>query len=331
MSYPPSSPPSPPPPVFEVNVHWPLWTVYPACVMLFWGLYLVVVPRLSQRFVLDYRGWTHGQQMVWGQTINYLIHSVLVIVPLISVMASSGSELRAAGLYPFYDEIAYIDVCLSLGYMSFTLPWSCRVFFWMRRRDLGTNKGLILHHVAVVVAELVYLLTQVAPWYGALSLVLFELSNLNAAPHLLMTQLRYTGPWHFLNGVCFLITYTGSRVIACTVIGVMYVRDVALLRTDEWGMWLALGFSLAAYWVLMGLSYMWFQRDVMAVTHMELQRYFGREYLSKCCTLRKARAPSPKTQRARQAQAQTLAALAASSTTTASQKGASQPLAAGRL
>ena len=313
---PPSAPPPPaPPPSVVVRVHWPLYTVYPASVLFFWFLYLAVIPWLSNRYCFDYRGWMVHQQMAWGQNVNYLVHSVVVIIPLVVVMNTHGSELYAAGLLPYYNELAYIDICLSLGYMSFTLPWSLHVWFRMKRRDMGTNKGLIVHHVAVVVAEVVYLLTQVAPWYGALSLILFELSNLNAAPHLLMTQLRYSGPLHFINGVCFLITYTGSRIIACTILGVLYVIDYARLDSDEWAAWLALGVCIAVYWVLMVLSYFWYQRDVMKVTHQELKRYLGADYLRRCCPcaasaprslLRTPGSKASQTPRQCQAQAQAL-------------------------
>lgn len=269
-------------PAVVVNVHWPLYTVYPGCTILFWFLYLIVTPRLSSHYVAAYDSWMPRAQMVWGQVINYLIHSILVIIPLISVLAKDGAALRDAGLYPYYSEFAYVDVCLSLGYMSFTLPWSINVYFVMKRRDMGTNRGLIIHHCAVVVAEVVYLLTQVAPWYGAISLILFELSNLNAAPHLLMTQLQYTGRWHFLNGLCFLVTFTGSRIIACTVVGILYTRDYASLDSEDAALWVTVGLSLASYWVLMALSYFWFYRDVMTVAHAELKRYLGDEYWRRC-------------------------------------------------
>ena len=103
--------------------------------------------------------------MIWRQCINYLLHSVIMVVGLVAVLVTNeASELRSAGLLPHYSAFAYADVCLSLGYMSFTLPWSFYVYFWLGRRDMGTNKGLIAHHCAVVVAELVYLLTQTSPW-----------------------------------------------------------------------------------------------------------------------------------------------------------------------
>ena len=97
-----------------------------------------------------------------------------------------------------------------------------------------------------------------SPRYGALALVLFEVSNLNAAPHLLMTQLDYRGTAHFLNGIAFLITcvlpprlprssvapaqlslrprspsllrYTGSRIIGCTILGAVYLREYVCLN-----------------------------------------------------------------------------------------------------
>lgn len=261
----------------EVNVYWPLYTIYPGSTVFFWALYLFIAPWASKRWVVEYECWTLSQQKVWRQTIAFLLHSWLLVVGLVCVLAipSEGEQLRHAGLLPHYSAAAYADVCLSLGYMSFTLPWSIYGYFWLKQRDLGTNKGLILHHTAVVVAELVYLLTQTSPWYGALALVLFEVSNLNGAPHMLMTQKKYSGIWHLLNGLMFLVTFTGSRVIACTVVGAFYIKDYVEMQSSDVGIWVMVGVSLVCYCILMGLSYMWFRREVMTVAHFELKRYFG--------------------------------------------------------
>ena len=278
---PPNAPPSP----VTVNVHWPLYSIYPAAAAIFWLNYLYLTPWLSNKRVQEYRDvWLPAKRMSWGQNVNYLLHSVLLVFGLVGeLLSDEADELRDAGLRPHYSAFAYSTVCVSLGYMSFTLPWSFNVWFRLKRRDMGTSQGLIVHHCCVVVAELVYLLTQTSPWYGALSLVLFEISNLNAAPHLLMTQLDYRGAAHFLNGIAFLVTYTGSRIIGCTVLGAFYLRDYILLDSSDPALWGSVACSLAAFAVLMGLSYYWFYRDVVTVTHYELQQYFGRDYCSKCC------------------------------------------------
>jgi len=270
----------------SVNVFWPLYTIYPAAVVFFWVTYLFLAHWASERWVPDYKHeWSVPQQMVWRQTIAFLLHSYLLVIGLAVVLAvpSELHELRHAGVLPHYSPAAYADVCLSLGYMSFTLPWSIYGWFWLKRRDLGTSLGLMLHHFCVVCAELIYLLTQTSPFYGSLALVLFELSNLNAAPHMLMTQRRYTGIWHMLNGLMFLITFTGSRIIACTVVGGLYIRDYAQMNTSDPSVWVAVGVSLVAYWILMVLSYMWFKQLVFPVAHFELKRYFGDFYYLRCC------------------------------------------------
>ena len=79
--------------------------------------------------------------------------------------------------------------------MSLTLPWSCRHYFCGTQSERNaTRPTLIIHHAWVVIAELVYLLTQTSPWHGILSIVLFEASNLFLMPHHLMTQVRSACP-----------------------------------------------------------------------------------------------------------------------------------------
>ena len=85
-----------------------------------------------------------------------------------------------------------------------------------------------------MVAELVYVLTLTSPWHGSLSLVLFEFSNLFLMPHHLMTQLRYHGRWHFVNGLLFFVTCTLVRVLGCLALGVAYVYDVATFRDTDY-------------------------------------------------------------------------------------------------
>ena len=68
---------------------------------------------------------------------------------------------------------------------------------------------------------------------------------------------------------------TGSRVIACTVVGAFYIKDYVEMQSSDVGIWVMVGVSLVCYCILMGLSYMWFRREVMTVAHFELKRYFG--------------------------------------------------------
>ena len=142
--------PAPSPPPLEVSVHWPLYSVYPASVVLFWILYLCITPKLTRQCVQQYQDWSDSKRMVWGQNVNYFVHSVLLIICLAGVLISpEADELATAGLQPHLSMVAYCGVCFSLGYMSFTLPWSFNVYFRMKRRDMGTNAGQSMRFHAV--------------------------------------------------------------------------------------------------------------------------------------------------------------------------------------
>ena len=263
-----------------VNIHWPLYTVLPICTVLFYATYLGS-HRISSRYVPAYRGWSELNQRIWRQNLCATVHTYVLVLLLSIVVLKSQGDLQAALLLPYYDPLAYCAICLSLAYMLLTLPWSMRHWFGTKRERQATRPTLIVHHLFVVVAELVYLITQTSPWHGALSFVLFEFSNLFLMPHHLMTQLGYRGKAHFWNGIGFFLSCTLVSIAACTVVGGYYARDVATFRPPSHlgvSVWVCISLSLVAYWIILILSWYWYIADVLGEVHKEFQLAFGRGY-----------------------------------------------------
>lgn len=263
-----------------VNVHWPLYSILPGFAIFFYATYLVAAPA-SKRYLKAYSNWSELNQRIWRQNICALLHTYLLVIILLVVVIRSHSDLQGALLKPYYDPLAYSAICLSLGYMMLTLPWSLRHWFGTERERKATRPTLIVHHFFVVVAELVYLITQTSPWHGALSFVLFEFSNIFLMPHHLMTQLQYHGKAHFWNGLGFFISCTFVRVGACTVVGVYYIRDVVNFRPAAAlgaGAWVCVCLSLVSYWIILVLSWYWYVNDVLGEVHKEFKMAFGAQY-----------------------------------------------------
>ena len=274
-----------------VNVHWPLYSVFPASVLFFYAFYFVVTPKLSQRWLGEkYENFSWLNKRIWRQNLCATVHTYLLVVLMIVVVIRSHAALQLALLYPHYDALAYCAVSMSLGYMCLTLPWSLRHFFGSETEKRATRPSLIIHHAFVVCAHLVYLLTQTSPWPGALSLLVFEWSNLHLMPHHLMTQCNYRGKWHVYNGVAFFIFCTFVRVIGATVLFGFYVRDVVAFKphlvlgaANAAGAWVSVLLSLTAYLVILALSIYWYVKEVLSEVQKEFKQIFGpRWYLCGC-------------------------------------------------
>ena len=261
---------------------WPILVAYPVSTLFYYALYHGLRPCDAKQ-----RNWPDANWRLFRQNVCALVHSYALVLLLTIVLVVDGSELQRAGLRPFYSPLAYIAVGMSLGYMSMTLPWSLKMYLGTPQERASTRPTLIVHHAFVVLAELVYILTLTSPWYGSLSLVMFEVSNLFLMPHHLMTQLGYHGRLHFLNGLLFFVTCTFVRVLGCLVLGVVYAVDVLRYRDDGAGygagLHVALGLSLVSFWVILMLSAYWYWRDVLREVHKEFKQAFGEKYWLRCC------------------------------------------------
>ena len=274
-----------------VSVHWPLYTVFPASAALFYALYFVGFERFSASCLAEkYDKFSWLNKRIWRQNLCALVHTYALVIVMIVVLARSHAQLQTALLYPHYDVLAYCAVSFSMGYMCLTLPWSLRHYFGSETERRGTRPTLIIHHAFVVLAHLVYLLTQTSPWPGALSLIVFEWSNLHLMPHHLMTQWGYRGKWHVYNGVAFFLFCTFVRVIGAMVLGAFYIRDIVAFRphavlgaANAAGAWVSVLLSLTAYLVILALSIYWYVMEVLSEVHKEFKQIFGPKwYLCGC-------------------------------------------------
>ena len=176
-----------------INVHWPLYTVYPAAIVFFYCAYFLFIP-LGIRLCCQKRFnvLTRLNKRCFIQNINSCLHAFAIVSSLFIVLAGD-HEMRDAGVAPHYNVLAYCEVCVSLGYMSFVLPWSLHMYFVLKARRPYTSATFCVHHATVVVAEVVYLLTQTCALHGALTVALMEFTNWFFLPLILMTQLDIVG------------------------------------------------------------------------------------------------------------------------------------------
>lgn len=256
------------------GVAWPLWTVLPAAVVFWWTFYYVVTPALGRLCAIE--NLTKLNQLCWRQNVTSLLHTLIVVTILVVVFATD-EHLRRTGIAPYYNSLAYADVCVSLGYMLFALPWSLHMRFVLGARRPYVTGEFTLHHCCVVTAELVYLLSNACPFYGAIALMLMEFTNWLYLPFVLMKQAGTTdGPAFLVCGVGLVVSFVGCRLGVCTWVGVAFARDAASGMPD--GLASAVTLSLVAFWTLQCISYWWWAHDVMPQLHATLTRLGGDEY-----------------------------------------------------
>ena len=247
-----------------VNVHWPLYTVYPAAIVFFYCAYFLFIP-LGIRLCCQKRFnvLTRLNKRCFIQNINSCLHAFAIVSSLFIVLAGD-LDMRAAGVAPHYNVLAYCEVCVSLGYMSFVLPWSLHMYFGLKARRPYTSATFCVHHATVVVAEVVYLLTQTCALHGALTVALMEFTNWFFLPLILMTQLDIVGLKKAIAGALFVVVYTVCRMVLCVWVGIDFAIAAARYEPDGdgAGAWAAVAISLLAFWVLLGLSVYWWCRDV---------------------------------------------------------------------
>lgn len=264
-----------------IQLHWPLYYVFPACTAGFYVWYLVspMYPALLPR---AYAQWHELDKKCWRQNTASAVHSLIVVSSLIGIQASD-PEIAIAGLSPYYNWWLYVTASISLAFFSLAFPWSLYMYFFLKARQPYTRLSLCVHHMVVVSALLVYLLTQYCPHQGALAILLMEITNWFYVPHLLLTQLGHKGTLWTANGICFVIAYTSCRIFACTWLAIQMVIDVARFNPPQDVGWAAISVSLGSLYVLLYLSFFWFIADVAPTTHNALKDLLGEDYHRRCC------------------------------------------------
>jgi hypothetical protein len=171
---------------------------------------------------------------------------------------------------------------MSLGYFSFALPMSVVM---SRHGFPYGSKVMVLHHGLVFVAQATYLLTQYPSGYMALSGFLFELTNVFFIPHILLIQTSYGPPMlQTVLGASLVCVYTVARCVACTVLAVRSLSDLAHFAppTEATACWLATLVGLSCFWGLLFVSWYWYFTSILPSLHAGLQSACGDTYYYVC-------------------------------------------------
>ena len=144
------------------------------------------------------------------------MHTLLSTVCLLGALLSD-SSLHTSRLYPHESLVLYLDISMSLGYFTYSLPMSVVM------AEAGFPYGsylMIAHHTLVFGAQSTFLLTQYPSGYMAASGFLFELTNVFFVPHVIMLQLGVSAALRNAVGAMLVVVYTGGRCVLCTALGI---------------------------------------------------------------------------------------------------------------
>ena len=264
-----------------IRIHWPLYSILPLAFLGFSAAYFVIFPHLSRRCLGSRYGKLSAlNRRCFLQNLTALLHTLLVVAGLLTALNAGFSS---EGLLPYYSTAMYIDLCISLGYFLFVLPWSMHMYFILGARAPYTGLDMILHHATVTMGECVYLLTQVAPWYGATALALFEITNWPFIPFTLLTQLNMKGSMvHSCFGFLFVFAFIVCRLFGCTWVAILFVSQVSdLLSRPAHGtdaIKASVVVALVGFMIILALSYYWFVVKVVPNVHAALQELLGDTY-----------------------------------------------------
>lgn len=261
---PPTSPFAPPTLQFSFAIDmswdnsWPLYTVYPLSTLFFVSFYtasdkiwLQLSPAYASRMKMMAR-------MSWRQNTSALLHTV-VLCPLLLVAILVDPELRVnRTLHPHNNIIGYFAICWSLGYFTFTIPWSYYLYFVKGERHM-TNLPLCIHHAIVWVAALTYLLGRTCALYGAVAFAAMEFTNWFFIAHLLQQQARSKMKklWTANYIVLIFVGVIGMRLVLCTYMFVLFSEDFSRFTSDSPAEWFFVVTQYAIFAMVVLLSW-WF-------------------------------------------------------------------------
>jgi hypothetical protein len=112
---------------WQLDVRWPLYTVYPAAAASFWAGYLFLWPLLLNCHCCarrQYSGLDRIGKMCFRANLGSAVHSYFVVL-LLAIMLAHDTEMRTNRLQQHYNPIGYSAmvralcrsflVCLSEG------------------------------------------------------------------------------------------------------------------------------------------------------------------------------------------------------------------------
>jgi len=225
------------PPSFSVDLSWsdswPLYTVYPLSTLLFVGLYFSG-PKFWPQLVPYYeKKMGPLGKKCWQQNTCALMHCV-VLCPLLLAAILSDPEMRRRPLHPHHNLTGYVALCWSLGYFTFTIPWSLHLYCVKGERH-ATNLPLCIHHIIVWIAAITYLIARTSALYGAVGFAAMEFTNWFFIAHILQQQVR--SRWYKLWNVNYLVLVfvgvIGMRLFLCTYMFVLFSIDISTFDSSS--------------------------------------------------------------------------------------------------
>ena len=244
---------------------WPLVSVYPIATVTFWFLYSVGWTHISKGLLRGRAKQAHGRlsalsDRFWRANCNSCLHAVLVVLLLLVMFATDDGRLWTRRIEPYYNPFGYSAVCVSLGYFSFAIPWQYRILCCERREHKGAiQPALVVHHLIVVTAALVYVLSCYCAVYGAVAFACMEFTNWFFVPWTMLEMLGLDGTTvHQVAGVLLVVTYLVFRIGICTWQGVRFTIDLAAFAEAQPAEEVALVvLAFACYMFALLLSWAW--------------------------------------------------------------------------
>ena len=217
----------------------------------------------------------------WRQNVLSGVHTLLSLCFLLgALLCDRGLVFGDARLYPHDSLLLYVDISMSLGYFSYSLPIS--IVMASAGFPFG-SRVMVLHHAFVVVAQSTFLLTQYPSGFMAASGFLFELTNLFFIPHVLLMQLSAPEGPRTLLGVALVLVYTLARCVACTALALTSVADLGRFAPPLPSAWIFAMVGLICFYGLLAISWYWYVATILPALHRGLQQALGDEYYHACC------------------------------------------------
>jgi len=242
---------------------WALYTVFPLSAIGFSAVYLLG-PRfwpltpIAER----YQAMSELNKMCWRQNCNAMVHSVTCTLMLIIAIGIDEELIRERPLHTHYNAVGYAAMCFSMGYFTFAIPWTYRLYFCKGER-VATNLSLAIHHGVVWVACLCYNLSRTCGLYGAVAFACMEFTNWFFIACILFDQLRSKRYW--LKNACYamlVIAFIVCRVVICTIMMVLFTIDLSKFDSEHRGEWFFVLFQYLIFLFVWLLSFYFGLKEV---------------------------------------------------------------------
>ena len=241
---------------------WPLYTVFPLTALFFTGLYLIG-PKFWPKLIRRYKSMGDLNRKCWRQNTNAMLHT-LVLCPVLLVAILTDEDLRVnRPLHPHHNTLGYIALSWSLGYFTFTLPWSAHLYFVKGERR-ATNLPLLIHHVIVWIAALTYLIGRTCALYGAVAFAAMEFTNWFFIAHILqqMARSQMQRLWTANYVILVLVGVIGMRLILCTYMFILFSYDLSQFSSDSGGEWVLIILQYAIFAMVVVLSWVFIYNGI---------------------------------------------------------------------